>query len=302
MSASGTTRAPRIMARQLDAERAASASEVPTRQAVMTQAREENFPVAIGLLGRRHKQALLAIYGVARLIDDIGDEAAGDRGALLDWADAELDRAFSDDAMPEHPAMRALQHEARAHALPVEPFRRLVDANRMDQTVTRYDTFDDLLRYCELSAAPVGELVLHAFGAATRERIALSDQVCAGLQVTEHIQDVPEDYTRGRVYLPHEDLARFACTEADLATPAFTPEKRELIEFEVRRARALLAAGAPLARTLPPRPRAAIAGFVAGGRATLGAIEAAGYDVWRTTPRRTRAGFARELPGALVGR
>ena len=276
--------------------------EVPTRQAVMTQAGDENFPVAIGLLGRRRKQALLAIYGVARLIDDIGDEAAGDRGALLDWADAELDRAFSDDAAPEHPAMRALQREARAHALPAEPFRRLVDANRMDQAVTRYDTFADLLRYCDLSAAPVGELVLQVFGAATRERIALSDQVCAGLQVTEHLQDVPEDYARGRVYLPREDLARFACTEADLAGPGLTPEKRELIEFEVRRARALLAAGAPLARTLPARPRAAIAGFVAGGRATLDAIESAGYDVWGTTPRRTRGGFARELPGALIGR
>jgi squalene synthase HpnC len=277
-------------------------ARVPSRQAVMTQAREENFPVAIGLLGRRRKQTLLVIYGVARLIDDIGDEAAGDRGALLDWADAELDRAFSEDAVPEHLAMRALQREARTNALPVEPFRRLVDANRMDQAVTRYDTFDDLLRYCDLSAAPVGELVLHAFGAPTRARIALSDQVCAGLQVTEHIQDVPEDYARGRVYVPREDLARFACTEGDLVTPALTPEKRELIEFEVQRARALLAAGAPLARTLPPRPRAAIAGFVAGGRATLDAIEAAGYDVWRTTPRRTRGGFARELPGALVGR
>ena len=296
---SGMTRAPGIEARS-DAARTRVA--VPTRQAVMTQAREENFPVAIGLLGRRRKQALLAIYGAARLIDDIGDEAAGDRGALLDWADAELDRAFSDDAVPEHPSMRVLQREARAHALPVEPFRRLVDANRMDQAVTRYDTFEDLVRYCDLSAAPVGELVLHAFDAATCERIALSDQVCAGLQVTEHIQDVPEDYARGRVYLPRDDLVRIGCTEADLATRAVTPEKRELIAFEVQRARALLAAGAPLARTLPPRPRAAIAGFVAGGRATLDAIEAAGYDVWRTTPRRTRAGFARELPGALVGR
>jgi squalene synthase HpnC len=198
--------------------------------------------------------------------------------------------------------MRALQREARDHALPVEPFRRLVEANRMDQTVTRYETFDDLLRYCEKSAAPVGELVLHVFDAATPDRIALSDKVCAGLQVTEHIQDVPEDYTRGRVYLPRDDLARFACTEGDLGTPAVTPEKRELIEFEVGRARALLAAGAPLARTLSPRPRAAIAGFVAGGRATLDAVQAAGHNVWSATPRRTRGGFARELPGALIGR
>jgi squalene synthase HpnC len=275
--------------------------EVPTGHAVMTQARAENFPVAIGLLGRRRKQALLAIYGVARLIDDIGDETAGDRDALLDWVDAELDRVYA-GAAPEHPAMRALAIQVRELDLPDAPFRRLVEANRQDQAVTSYETFGDLLAYCELSAAPVGELVLHVFGAASEDRIALSDQVCAGLQVTEHIQDVREDHMRGRVYIPREDLARFVCTESDLATSAVTPEKRQLIEFEVRRARSLLAEGAPLAKLLPPRPRAAIAGFVAGGRATLDAIEAAGWDVWSETPRRTRGAFARRVGGALIGR
>jgi squalene synthase HpnC len=300
MTTSRMTRAPRGQAR-LDAERAISASEVPSGNAVMTQAGDENFPVAIGLLGRRQKQALLAIYGVARLIDDVGDEAGGDRDELLDWVDAELDRAYA-GATPEHPAMQALATEVWELGLPEAPFRRLVRANRQDQTVSRYETFGDLLAYCELSAAPVGELVLHVFSAGSPDRIALSDLVCAGLQVTEHIQDVREDYTRGRVYMPREDLARFACTESDLASGAVTPEKRELIEFEVGRARALLAEGSPLAKLLAPRPRAAIAGFVAGGRATLDAIEKAGWDVWSATPRRTHGAFARRLPGALVGR
>jgi squalene synthase HpnC len=276
-------------------------TEVPTNQKVMTKAREENFPVAIGLVGRRRKQALLAIYGVARLIDDVGDEAPGDRAALLDWVDAELDRAFA-GATPEHPAMRALVPQIAEFGLPEAPFRRLVEANRQDQAVTRYETFGDLLAYCQLSAAPVGELVLHVFGAVSADRIALSDDVCAGLQVTEHIQDVREDYARGRVYIPREDLARFACTESDLATSVLTPEKRELIEFEVGRARMLLEDGAPLAKRLAPRPRAAIAAFVAGGRSTLDAIEASEWDVWSDTPRRTRGGFARRLAGALSGR
>jgi squalene synthase HpnC len=274
---------------------------VPTRHAVMSQAGDENFPVAVGVLGRRRRQALLAIYGVARLIDDIGDEAAGDRHALLDWVDAELDRVDAGER-PEHPSMRALAVQAHELGLPTQPFRRLVEANRQDQAVTRYETFADLLGYCQLSAAPVGELVLHVFGAASPELIALSDDICAGLQVTEHIQDIAEDFARGRVYMPREDLARFACGESDLATPSVTPEKRELIAFEVRRARALLAAGAPLAKRLPLRPRAAVAGFLAGGRATLDAIERAGCDVWRAKPRRTRAAFATELPGALIGR
>ena len=299
MTTSGTARVPRFQARQ-DAEQAASARSVPPHHAVMAQAREENFPVAIALLGRRRREALLAIYGVARLIDDIGDEVLGDRDALLDWAERELDRVYSGEN-PEHPAMKALAVQARAFDLPEGPFRRLVEANRRDQTVARYETFDDLLGYCELSAAPVGELVLHAFGAATPDRIALSDRICAGLQVTEHIQDVAEDYTRGRVYLPREDLARFGCAEADLARPSATAQTRQLIAFEVERARALLAGGASLAKRLPARPRAAVAGFLAGGRATLGAIERSGYDVWRSEPRRSRGGLARALPRALLG-
>ena len=82
--------------------------------------------------------------------------------------------------------------------LPPGPFERLIEANRLDQVVTRYETFAQLLGYCQLSAAPVGELVLHVFGAATPERIALSDRICAGLQIIEHLQDIAEDHARGR--------------------------------------------------------------------------------------------------------
>jgi squalene synthase HpnC len=272
---------------------------VPTREGVMTQAREENFPVASVLLGRRERDALLAIYGVARLIDDIGDESPGDRPALLDWVDAELDRAFAGHT-PDHPVLEALARQARAIPLPVAPFHRLVDANRRDQVVTRYESFDDLIGYCELSAAPVGELVLHVFGAATPDRLALSARVCAGLQVTEHIQDVAEDYARGRVYIPRQDLEQFGCEEPELGSGS--PRARELIAFETERARGLLRAGAPLARRLRARPRAAIAGFVAGGRASLDAIERSSYDVWSRKPRRTRTAFAAAFAGAVMGR
>jgi len=274
---------------------------VPTRQIVMAQAKDENFPVASILLGRRRRAQLLAIYGVARLIDDIGDEAQGDRDALLNWADRELDCVFAGQP-PEHPAMRVLAVSAGEHPLPAEPFRRLVQANRQDQNVTSYETFDELLGYCRLSAAPVGELVLHVFSAATPERLALSERICAGLQVTEHIQDVAEDYTRGRVYIPREDLDRFDCSEADLASTSAGPKLRAVIAFEVERARALLREGAPLARGLPARPRAAVAGFIAGGRAALESIERSGYDVYGTPAPRTRRAFATAFAGALMGR
>jgi squalene synthase HpnC len=267
----------------------------------MTQAGSENFPVASYLLGRRRRADLLAIYGFARLVDDLGDEASGDRLALLDWLESDLDRIY-DGGRPEHPVMQSLTPTVADCALPAEPFRRLIEANRQDQRVARYETFDELLAYCELSAAPVGELVLHVFGAATPERIARSDQICNALQVVEHLQDVGEDYARGRVYLPRQDLRRFACHDRDLAGSQVTLPLRELLAFETARARSLLEAGAPLTRTLPPRPRIAVAGFVAGGRAALDALAHAHYEVLGERPRTTKPRFAVRWLEAMIGR
>jgi len=175
-----------------------SATAAPSREAVMAQARDENFPVASYLLGRRQRAQLLTIYGFARLVDDLGDESSGNRLELLDWLESDLDRIYG-EGEPEHPVMRALAPTVADCRLPDRPFRRLIEANRRDQTVTRYETFDELLGYCQLSAAPVGELVLHVFGAASTERIALPDRICAALQVVEHLQDIGEDFMRGRV-------------------------------------------------------------------------------------------------------
>jgi squalene synthase HpnC len=267
----------------------------------MAQAEGENFPVASYLLGRHQRAQLLRIYGFARLVDDLGDEAAGDRLALLDWLERDLDQIYS-GGEPEHPVMRALAPTVVACALPDRPFRRLIDANRRDQIVTRYETFDELLDYCQLSAAPVGELVLHVFGAATAERIELSDRVCAALQVVEHLQDVVEDYSRGRVYLPREDMARFGCEERELGASAVSQPLRALLAFETSRARSLLDEGAPLAGTLSLRPRLAVAGFVAGGRSALDALERVGYEVLSARPRATKRAFARRWLQAVMGR
>jgi squalene synthase HpnC len=273
---------------------------LPAQEAVMSKAGKENFTVASALLGRRSQQHLMAIYGFARLVDDVGDEVAGDRGALLDLIDAELERIYRGE-QPEHAVMRTLAHTVRTCALPAAPFRRLIEANRRDQLMSRYETFEQLLSYCQLSAAPVGELVLHVFEAATPERIALSDQVCAGLQVTEHLQDVAEDYGRGRIYLPRADMVRFGCSDNDLLAAIPTAGLTALISFEAERARALLRRGAPLARTLPWRPRIAVAGFVAGGRAALDALERrTAFSLAGPSP--TRRSFAVAFAKAALGR
>ena len=147
----------------------------------MARAATENFPVASRLLPSRARRHLLAIYGFARLVDQLGDDVEGDRLAALQWLSEELGRAFSGTAT--HPLLVALEPTIEACALTPEPFERLIEANRMDQRVSSYDTWDDLVGYCHLSADPVGELVLNVFGAATPERIELSNAVCTALQV-----------------------------------------------------------------------------------------------------------------------
>jgi squalene synthase HpnC len=273
----------------------------PSHAAVMAQAGSENFPVASRLLPKAEREHLLAIYGFARLVDDVGDEAPGDRLALLDGIEQDLDRVYAGEP-PQSPVLQALTPAVRDGGLPAGAFRRLIEANRRDQSKTRYRSFDELLGYCQLSAAPVGELVLHVFGAATPERIARSDRICAGLQVTEHLQDVGEDYARGRIYLPEEDMGRFGCTEAELGASSVGPALRELLAFQASRAWALLDDGAPLAQTLPLRPRLAVAGFVAGGRAALDALRRGDYDVLGARPRAGRWSLMTRWMQAGAGR
>jgi squalene synthase HpnC len=250
----------------------------------MSRAGGENFPVASRLLGPRLRESLLAIYGFARLVDQVGDEVDGDRLALLDWLDSEVDRIYAGEA-PAHPALRRMAVVAREAGIPAEALHRLIEANRVDQTVSSYATFDDLLAYCALSADPVGRMVLHVFDAATPDREELSDAICSGLQVTEHLQDVREDLARGRIYLPQEDLARFGCDADDLAASPSPERVRTLIAFEVERARRLFDRGEPLIKSLRGRPRLAVTAFVAGGRAALAAIERAGFGIEERPPR-----------------
>ena len=264
----------------------AQPASLPDAQVVMSKSSAENFRVANPVLPRALRADLYAIYGFARLVDDIGDEAEGDRHAMLDWLDSELDALYA--GKPEHELMQRLLPTVRAHAIPPDPFRRLIEANRRDQQVTRYRTFEELLEYCTLSADPVGHLVLYVFDRATPERITLSDRVCTGLQIVEHLQDVAEDLARGRVYLPQEDLRQIGCSEVDLAKQPAPHQVRHLIAYESARARRLLEEGAPLARTLPLRARVAVTGFVSGGLAAIRAIERAGYDVSAGPPRASR--------------
>ncbi|MFF7701687.1 MULTISPECIES: squalene synthase HpnC [Streptomyces] len=284
---------------------------------VLDQAAHENFPVAPFFLPRAWRADLMAVYGFARLVDDIGDGdlAPGggdavllgldraqydDRPALLDALEADLRRVFSDRAPgPKHPLMRRLGPTVRRCELTPEPFLGLIEANRQDQRISRYATYDDLAAYCELSANPVGRLVLGITGTSSPERIRRSDAVCTALQIVEHIQDVAEDLGRDRVYLPAEDLKRFGVTEADLAAPSGGASVRALIAFEAERARELLNEGTPLVGSVHGRLKLLLAGFVAGGRAALQAVAAAEHDVLPGPPKPTKLSLLREVAATL---
>jgi squalene synthase HpnC len=295
--------------RSKDAGAAALAGGASTSATVITsqaaaQAAAENFPVALRLLPGRYRRQLAAVYGFARSADDMGDEApAEQRLSLLDELEADVARLYRSGPGQDGPRLAVVQALAPAVAqcgIPQQPFLDLIQANRQDQVVTRYRTYGDLLAYCRLSANPVGRIVLHVFGVSTPRRVKLSDQVCTALQLAEHWQDVAEDLRAGRIYLPGEDIDSFGVTEAALAAPTASEQVRALIAFEVRRAREVLDQGAPLVGTLRGAARAAVAGYVAGGRAALQAITASGHDPLAATPKPAKRRVAAELIKAYV--
>ncbi|WP_181767146.1 squalene synthase HpnC [Streptomyces albidus (ex Kaewkla and Franco 2022)] len=290
-------------------------------RAVLAKATRENFPVAPGFLPREWRDDLMAVYGYARLVDDIGDgdlapggrdakylglgpdwgiDQGADRLAMLDAFEADLRRLFDRGTTPPgHPLLQALAPTISRRGLTPEPFLALIEANRQDQKVRRYADHAQLLQYCELSANPVGHLVLAITGTSTPERRRYADDVCTGLQIVEHLQDVAEDLSRDRIYLPAQDMARFHVTEADLAAPSANASVRALLAVEAERARLLLSAGDPLVASVNGRLKLLLAGFTGGGRAVLRAIRRAGYDVLPGPPRATTRGLLREVAATL---
>ncbi|MGH3281076.1 MAG: squalene synthase HpnC, partial [Trebonia sp.] len=230
--------------------------------AVAAKASAENFPVALRVLPKRWRAHLTALYGFARLVDDIGDEplpglphdvapeqVTATRLGLLDELAADVRRIYESEA-PELQVIKDLKRTVSECGIPAKPLHDLIQANRQDQLVTRYETQADLEDYCKLSANPVGQVVLYIMNAATPERVRASDSICTALQVIEHSQDVAEDLANGRVYLPRQVMDAYQVTEADLAEKTAGKRVRDLVKFEADWARQLLDDGAPLVGTL----------------------------------------------------
>jgi squalene synthase HpnC len=247
----------------------------------------ENFHVASWFLPARLRTHFHSIYAYCRVSDDLGDEVgdAEQSRALLDFWETQLDRCYqapSDDV--EHPVFVALRATIEECGIPREPFADLLVAFRQDQVHVRFATFADVMDYCRYSANPVGRLVLYAGGYADAERFALSDRTCSALQLANFWQDVGEDFARGRVYLPREDMDRFGVDERVIAAGKATPAFLELMRHEVAVAREMFAQGLPLVDMVDRELAVDLDLFSRGGLAILRAIELQGYDVLRARP------------------
>ncbi len=216
----------------------------------------ENFPVASRLLPARLRRPIAVIYAFARRADDFADEGqldAAQRLARLDQWQAMLD-AVQQGKRPDEPVFIALADVVRRHRLPWVLFSDLLSAFRQDVTKQRYDDFSAVLDYCRRSANPVGRLLLHLNQTADDEKLRRSDQICSALQLINFLQDIQQDYTEnGRIYLPLEDLERFAISSEDIAAGRDDAAMRALLKYQIGRIRVLLMAGAPLAWSLKGR-------------------------------------------------
>jgi squalene synthase HpnC len=262
----------------------------------------ENFSVASWFLPERLRQHFFNVYAYCRISDDLGDEV-GDAAAslqLLNQWESELNACY--DGSPRHPVFVALAATVRRFEIPKHEFSDLLAAFRQDQTVTRYETFNGVLGYCRNSANPVGHLVLYLCGYSDRERQGLSDYTCTALQLANFWQDVSVDFVKGRIYLPLEDLRRFGVSEKEIRNSENTPSFREMMKFEVGRAREWFAQGMPLVGKVNRELAVDIELFSRGGMEILNAIERQGYAVLGCRPAISKARKLALLARAAMGK
>jgi phytoene synthase len=237
----------------------------------ITNEQAKNFSYGIRLLPKEKRQALSAVYALARRIDDIGDGDLAPARKLEALADVRK----SLDERPgtgDDPVLVAIDDAARRYQLPMEEFGQLIDGCEMDVTGTTYATIDDLVGYCRRVAGSIGRLSLSVFGTTYPESAEpRAEALGVALQITNILRDVVEDREMGRAYLPQEDAERFGCAP-DLSGP---PEAlAALVGFETARARTWFATGLELLPLLDRRSRACVAAMAGIYRRLLGRIEA----------------------------
>lgn len=264
----------------------------------------ENFPVASILLPRALRNPVRVIYRFARTADDIADEgdlAPEARLAQLGAMRDELD-AIAHKKRVSAPLSVAVAAIIEKHGLPIEEFYKLLDAFQQDVTKTRYANFGEVMTYCRSSANPVGRLMLRLFDQATPHNVGLSDAICSSLQIINFLQDIAIDFSRGRIYLPQDEMEQFGIDEGRLASGDTLGLWWPFMQKQILRARHLLESGAPLGKVLPGRFGLEIRMIIAGGDTILRKLYEARGDVFNARPVLTKRDWPAMMYKALRAR
>jgi phytoene synthase len=239
---------------------------------------------------REKRAAMCAIYAFMRRSDDIADSAANPAVALDGlhrWRD-EVDAALNNGDASE-PILPALADTVRRYRIPQRHFHELLDGTEMDQTTTRYATFDELYKYCYRVASAVGLVVLPIFGYKNEAALVPAEACGIAFQLTNILRDVKEDAQMGRIYLPQEDLRRFGVPEDDILNARATPQFLEMMKFEATRAREFYSKARPLVDMIDADSRGTLAVMIAIYGGILRKIEDNNFAVFRERIRLSAA-------------
>lgn len=263
----------------------------------MTRAHSKTFYLSSVFLGPAKRRAVWAVYAFCRTADDIVDRIAP-AGERLDAIDAwERQLIASYEGRAADPVFVAFADAARRFEIPIEPALDLLRGARMDVTIRRYETYDDLREYCYLVASTVGLLVMPILGTLSPEAVRHGIALGRAMQMTNILRDVGEDARMGRIYLPAEDLRRFGCAESAVAAGVVDGAFVELMRFEIARVRAMYAEAEPGIALLAPRSRYTVRLALSLYRGILDRIEANRYDVFS---RRAYVPYSAKLLSALA--
>jgi phytoene synthase len=245
--------------------------------------RAKNFYYSFILLSSPQRNAMCAIYAFMRYCDDLSDEPGANRAAIDKWRaemEAALEGRFSD-----HPVWPAFHHTVRRFGIPHQYFREMIDGVLSDLEPRRFETFEQLYRYCYQVASVVGLTIVHIFGFDTRSALPPAEKCGVAFQLTNILRDIREDAERGRIYLPTEDLQRFGVSEEDLVAGRRDEAFLKLMDFEAERARAYYNESRPLLDLIHPRSRASLWALISIYSRLLDRIEGSNYDVFRRRVR-----------------
>ncbi|MEP6864722.1 MAG: squalene synthase HpnC [Deltaproteobacteria bacterium] len=268
----------------------------------LVHARHHNYPVGSMFARSALRKHIFALFAFARVADDIADERSfeGRRARELDRWEEQLNDAYRGRA--EHPVFVALADTADRFALPITEFTELLSGFRTDLERRRYATFDELRAYTRQAAEPVGRLLLYIGGYRAPELHAFADDLSSAVAVARLIQDVPADWSRGRVYLPAEDLRHFGVTEADIASRRISNAVGNLVRYEVARTRALFERARPLVDVVGADLAVELALTWHGGMRILDKIAATGDHLFAQRPQLNALDKAVVLARALAWR